>query len=57
MPADRATIVDAVRSRGLNIRDQRADGCASLTNSPGPVRNPRFDDGQGNTHFEDFFRT
>jgi hypothetical protein len=46
-------------SRGLNIRDQsRADGCASLTNSPGGVHNPRDPTTrQGNTHFEDFSRT
>jgi hypothetical protein len=46
-------------SRGLNIRDQsRADRCASLTDSPGGVRNPRDPTTrQGNTHFEDFSRT
>jgi hypothetical protein len=55
----RATTVDAVRFTRLEIRNQsRADGSASLTNSPGAVRNPRDPTTrQGNTHFEDFSRT
>jgi hypothetical protein len=46
-------------SRGLKIRNQAgADGCASLTNSPGGVRNRRDPTTRrGKTHFEDFSRT
>jgi hypothetical protein len=57
--ARRATTVDAVRFTWLEIRNQsRADGRASLTNSPGGVRNPRDPTTrQGNTHFEDFSQT